>query len=188
MSNNFGAILKNIRKEKGLTAERLSQMLGGISKSSLNKLENGKMKRIEPDMVYKLCQTLNISANQLLGMESEDSRTFKCNDNTEYKAKKLEEVLKYVTKELEKFELQDKTFFKIVDTINHFELDTNKVDGKIQIFCEEGLIPIGGRFKENEMLYAMVLMSFWGRLYFKYKKSTMKMRKEEHCMAIENLL
>lgn len=187
MSNNFGEILKNIRKENGLTQRRLGQILD-ISQSSLNKIENGQNKKVDLDIVRKICHIFNISANQLLGIESKENLIPECDyKNTLQKVKKLEEGLNYVKEELKKLELQDKRVFEIRNAIDDFVLDTNVVDGRVRIYCEEGVIPLGGLFKENEMLYALVLMSFFGELYYKSRKVVTKI-KEECCVRIETLL
>ncbi len=68
MSNNFGEILKNIRKERGLTATKLSKMLG-ISQSNLCKIETGKTKKIDYDKekFYKEFKNLMQEAVKALG-------------------------------------------------------------------------------------------------------------------------
>ena len=140
MSNNFGEILKNIRKENGLTQLRLAQILD-IAQSSVNKIENGKVKRVDLDTCCKIWNIFNINANQLLGMETKENLITKCDcNNTLQKAKELENGLNYVKEELKKLELQDKRVFEIRNVINGFVLDTNLVDGRVQIYCEEGML------------------------------------------------
>lgn len=131
------------------------------------------------DVIRKICQTFNISENQLLGIEPEENCISEGN-----KAKELEDVLNYAKKKLEKLEIQDKRVSEITDVINYFILDTNLVDGRIRIICENGLIPMGGFFKEDEMLYALVLMSFYGKFYYKCKK----VQKEQYCVVTDRLL
>lgn len=188
MSNNFGEILKNIRKENGLTQLRLAQILD-IAQSSVNKIENGKVKRVDLDTCCKIWNIFNINANQLLGMETKENLITKCDcNNTLQKAKELENGLNYVKEELKKLELQDKRVFEIRNVVNGFVLDTNLVDGRVQIYCEEGIIPLGGLFKENEMLYALALMSFFGELYYKCRKVVTKIKEEVCCVRIDALL
>ena len=180
MPDNFGEILKNIRKENDLTQLRFAQILG-IPHSSLNKIENGKVKRVNLDMLCKICHIFNINANQLLGIETKENLIPK-------KTKELKDRLNYVEEELKKLELQDKNVFEIRNVINDFVLDTNWVDGRVRIHCEGGIIPLEGLFEETEMLYALVLMSFFSKLYYKCRKVVTKIKEEECCVRIEALL
>ena len=180
MPDNFGEILKNIREENALTQLRFAQILG-IPHSSLNKIENGKVKRVNLDMLCKICHIFNINANQLLGIEAKENLIPK-------KAKELKDRLNYVEEELKKLELQDKNVFEIRNVINDFVLDTNWVDGRVRIHCEGGIIPLEGLFEETEMLYALVLMSFFSKLYYKCRKVVTKIKEEECCVRIEALL
>lgn len=182
MPDNFGEILKNIRKEEGLTNARLSQMLG-ISPGCLSRLESGKTKRVNPKLVWKICQTLNISENQLLGIEPEENCISEGN-----KAKKLEHILKYMKEKLKGSKVEDQIIVDITCEIDRLMLNTSLVDGRINIICDNGLIPMGGFYKEDEMLYELILMSFWGKLYYKCRKVVIKVQKEEHCKTIDSLL
>lgn len=187
MSNNFGEILKNIRKENGLTQAKIGEMLG-VLHHEISDIENGRRKRIDLDFVCKICNIFNISANQLLGIETKENLIPECDDNnTLQKVKKLEKGLNYVKEELKKLELQDKRVFEIRSVLNNFVIDTNVVDEMVQIYCSEGIIPLGGLFKENDMLYALILMSFFGELYYKCRKVITKI-KEECCIRIDALL
>lgn len=188
MSNNFGEILKNIRKENGLTQAKIGEMLG-VLHHEISDIENGRRKRIDLDFVCKICNIFNISANQLLGIETKENLIPECDDNnTLQKVKKLEKGLNYVKEELKKLELQDKRVFEIRSVLNNFVIDTNVVDEMVQIYCSEGIIPLGGLFKENDMLYALILMSFFGELYYKCRKVITKIKEEECCIRIDALL
>ena len=188
MSNNFGEILKNIRKENGLTQAKIGEMLG-VLHHEISHIENGRRKRIDLDFVCKICNIFNISANQLLGIETKENLIPECDDNnTLQKVKKLEKGLNYVKEELKKLELQDKRVFEIRSVLNNFVIDTNVVDEMVQIYCSEGIIPLGGLFKENDMLYALILMSFFGELYYKCRKVITKIKEEECCIRIDALL
>ena len=188
MSNNFGEILKNIRKENGLTQAKIGEMLG-VLHHEISDIENGRRKRIDLDFVCKICNIFNISANQLLGIETKENLIPECDDNnTLQKVKKLEKGLNYMKEELKKLELQDKRVFEIRSVLNNFVIDTNVVDEMVQIYCSEGIIPLGGLFKENDMLYALILMSFFGELYYKCRKVITKIKEEECCIRIDALL
>lgn len=138
MSNNFGEILKNIRKENGLTQAKIGEMLG-VLHHEISDIENGRRKRIDLDFVCKICNIFNISANQLLGIETKENLIPECDDNnTLQKVKKLEKGLNYVKEELKKLELQDKRVFEIRSVLNNFVIDTNVVDEMVQIYCSDG--------------------------------------------------
>lgn len=197
MSNNFGEILKNVRKENGLKGFEFSKILG-IPQSTLSKIERGKTKRIDPNIVFKIYQVFNIDANQLLGIEPKDNSIpmeIEPKDNSipnNYnisiqKAQELENALNYVREELQKLALQDKRIFEIIDVIDSFTINAKLDNGRVQIICRKGMIPVEGFFKENEMLYALVLMSFFSEFYYKCRKVVLKIQKAEYCVAIDAL-
>jgi len=69
-SVEFGKRLKQIRKKRGMTQEKLSDLLL-LSTDSISKYENGKTTCM-PEHVTKICQILNISADYLyFGVEKE---------------------------------------------------------------------------------------------------------------------
>ena len=63
----FGAVLKAIRKEKGLSQSQLGSMIG-VSKAGISKYENAQS---YPgyDVLLKLASTLKVSTDYLLGVE-----------------------------------------------------------------------------------------------------------------------
>ena len=66
----FGIRLRNIRKKRGYTQERLSEKLY-LSTDSISNYENGKTTCM-PEHVTKICQILNVSADYLyFGIERE---------------------------------------------------------------------------------------------------------------------
>lgn len=78
---------------------------------------------------------------------------------------------------------------EIVRQLDYFHLNTRlDAEGMIEFRCEHGIIPIGRRFKENEMLYAFAIMSFYGILYYKCKKIIRRIRKKEYSLKINSLL
>ena len=58
----------------------------------------------------------------------------------------------------------------------------------IDIYFTSGSIPIVGSFKEDNMLYAFVLMDFYCTLYYKCKKIIRRIRKKEYRIKIDELL
>ncbi len=69
-SVEFGKRLKKIRKKRGMTQEKLSELLH-LSTDSISNYENGKTTCM-PEHVTKICQLLNISADYLyFGVEKE---------------------------------------------------------------------------------------------------------------------
>lgn len=69
-SVEFGKRLKQIRKKRGITQEKLSELLH-LSADSISNYENGKTTCM-PEHVTKICQLLNISADYLyFGVEKE---------------------------------------------------------------------------------------------------------------------
>jgi transcriptional regulator with XRE-family HTH domain len=69
-SDEFGKRLKQIRRTRGMTQEKLAELLC-LSVDSVSKYENGKTTCM-PEHVTKICQILNIYADYLyFGVEKE---------------------------------------------------------------------------------------------------------------------
>ena len=84
---------------------------------------------------------------------------------------------------------EDFRIHEIVRQLDYFHLDTRlDAEGMIEFRCEHGVITIGGRVKENEMIYALVIMSFYGILYYKCKKIIRRIQKKEYTLKIDSLL
>ena len=92
--------------------------------------------------------------------------------------RKSEELLKNIENMRDRLmDLVDEDFriHEIVRQLDYFHLNTRlDEEGMIEFRCEHGVIPIGGRVKENEMIYALAIMSFYGILYYKCKKNNPK--------------
>lgn len=68
---NTGEILKNLRKEKGLTQTEVGKHLG-ITKSAVQKYESGEVKNIKLETIRKLCLFFNIMPYELIFPENKD--------------------------------------------------------------------------------------------------------------------
>ncbi len=64
MPNNFGEVLKNARKRKGLKGKEVAK-IAGISQSQYSKLENNKANTVNINAVEKICDLLKIDAKDL---------------------------------------------------------------------------------------------------------------------------
>ena len=60
----IGARIKNKRKEKQMTQERLAELMD-VSLQMISNLEQGK-KAIRPENIIKLCNALDVSADYIL--------------------------------------------------------------------------------------------------------------------------
>lgn len=58
---NTGKVIKILRKEKGLTQDQLSDVLG-VKKSSIQKYESGAVNNLKMETIKKLCQYFNVPA------------------------------------------------------------------------------------------------------------------------------
>lgn len=169
MPKTFGETIREARKKKGLTGGEFAKRIG-ISQSILSKLENNQAKKIAPELVKKICKVLSIDANQIFNIEV--NSTYIYEENITYplqKAEELRNALERLKAELKRLVLKEKRIFKLIDVIDSFYLEEEH-NGTIKILCERGIITVGGCLKENEMIYAITLMSFWGYLYYEYKK------------------
>lgn len=63
---NLGANVKRLRKEKGLTQERLAE-ISDISIAYLSKIENNKANNVSLMITYRLAEALGVTAGYLVG-------------------------------------------------------------------------------------------------------------------------
>lgn len=68
ISDEFGKMLKTLRKKRGLTLADLSDM-SGISISYLNRLEKGERKSPGFTKILKLAKVLNVDPGSLVGSD-----------------------------------------------------------------------------------------------------------------------
>ena len=78
MMNNMGAIIKQLRLQKGLTQEELGKVIG-VQKSAIRKYESGMVQNIKRSSIKKLADFFGVSPSYLLGYE--DSSTTITNNN-----------------------------------------------------------------------------------------------------------
>ncbi|MBR6027908.1 MAG: helix-turn-helix transcriptional regulator [Clostridia bacterium] len=71
-SKAFGIVISRLRVRKGLTQEAASG-LAGIARSHLAMLENGR-KTVRLDTLWRLAETLGVSASELVRLVEEESR------------------------------------------------------------------------------------------------------------------
>lgn len=75
MQNGFGALVKKVRVDKGLTLEQLSRRIGS-HKGYLSGIENGKVNPPAPKLTMRLARALDIEPLDLvlLGWKSKMPR------------------------------------------------------------------------------------------------------------------
>ena len=169
MPKTFGETIREARRNKRLTAGEFAKKIG-ITQSALSKLENNQAKKVDPELVKRICKVLYIDANQLFNIEA--NVTYNYEGNIIYpfkKAEELKEALKISRTALEKLALKKEKIFELIDVIDSFFVGEEH-NGRIRILCERGIITAGGCLEEDEMLYSLTLMSFWGYLYYEYRK------------------
>lgn len=105
-------------------------------------------------------------------------------------SEELYEKIENMRKELLELAMEDRRIFEILKKLDSFKIDSRlDANGKIRIFCEEGFAILkGGRFEEDEMLYAFIIMDFYSALYYKCRKIIRRIRKKEYRLKIDALL
>ena len=58
------------RREKGMTQERLGELVG-VTKNTIYRLERGQLTKINSDVLRALAKSLNVSSDYLLGIDAE---------------------------------------------------------------------------------------------------------------------
>lgn len=186
MPNNFGGILRALRKERGLTAVQLSKMIN-ISQSTISKIETGKYKKIDPNLIQKIYRMFNVSADQILGLEDKDDSCYtKAINLPQKKAEDLKNALVYAREEFSKLTLQDERVSEITDVLDSFSIELNPDGNNVSVICHRGFIQ-GGWLSESQTSYALVLMNFFSELCYKAKKVANKIQKTEYSIAINAL-
>lgn len=72
-----GAIIKQLRLERGLTLEQLGDLVG-VGKSTIRKWENGMIENMKRDKIQKLADALNVSPLTFINAKEDDNaRGFK---------------------------------------------------------------------------------------------------------------
>lgn len=67
MNNTVGGRIKELRKEKGLTQQQLSDILE-VDRSNFSKYELGKLE-ISNEMLIKLAKFFDVTTDYILGLE-----------------------------------------------------------------------------------------------------------------------
>ena len=90
MGENFNENLKEARLKSGLSQKDLSENIG-VAKSTYSLYESGKR---EPnvDTIKKIASALNVSADMLLGLETEPTNLDAHFDGEEYTESEMEEI------------------------------------------------------------------------------------------------
>ena len=70
-SNELKNIIENARVAKGISQRELAK-LSGISRSTLNDIINGKIKKVDVDSLKKIAETLDLSLTNLLKIAGYD--------------------------------------------------------------------------------------------------------------------
>ncbi len=69
---NFGEIISQLRIERGLTQKELAEKME-ISSTLITDYERGKL-RLHGEVILKLADVLQVSADEILGMESQNKK------------------------------------------------------------------------------------------------------------------
>ena len=70
-SNELKSIIESARINKGISQRELAK-LSGISRSTLNDIINGKIKKVDVDSLKKIAETLDLSLTKLLKVAGYD--------------------------------------------------------------------------------------------------------------------
>ena len=93
MGDNFNENLKLAREKKNMTQKEVADGIG-VAKSTYSLYESGNR---EPNVqtIKKISDVLNVSADELLGLNSENTTIAAHFDGNEYTAKELEDIRAY---------------------------------------------------------------------------------------------
>jgi transcriptional regulator with XRE-family HTH domain len=93
MGDNFNENLKLAREKKNMTQKEVADGIG-VAKSTYSLYESGNR---EPNVqtIKKISDVLNVSADELLGLNSENTTIAAHFDGNEYTAEELEDIRAY---------------------------------------------------------------------------------------------
>ena len=93
MGDNFNENLKLAREKKNMTQKEVADGIG-VAKSTYSLYESGNR---EPNVqtIKKISDGLNVSADELLGLNSENTTIAAHFDGNEYTAEELEDIRAY---------------------------------------------------------------------------------------------
>lgn len=146
-SNELKNIIENARIAKGISQRELAK-LSGISRSTLNDIINGKIKKVDVDSLKKIAETLDLSLTNLLKVAGYDEfLDYLSLDKYKNKSTKdLKEMIeKYKESELDLLDFDAQKIKKV------FELQGYINNVKTEI----GIISAGGvrRMTDEELLH-----------------------------------
>ena len=95
-------LLKEIRKEKGLSQQEVADKLG-INRTSLSKIENGKQE-LSSTQLFQLSRLYEVDPYKLLGKEESETIKFAFRDRDNFNSateQKFEQIEEYINTILE---------------------------------------------------------------------------------------
>ena len=150
---NIAEYITNARKEKGYSIRKLSR-LSGIDKSTISKLESGKVNNPRLLIIKTLCRYLDISYGECLYImelgatynpnnamlmnyyKNLDSKTLKITyKNIIGKIKEYDKILSYLKEQYNKTDDKD----LLIDTIKSYEYE-NRTNNCIREILEEKIL------------------------------------------------
>lgn len=142
-SNELKNIIENARIAKGISQRELAK-LSGISRSTLNDIINGKIKKVDVDFLKKIAETLDLSLTNLLKVAGYDEfLDYLSLDKYKNKSTKdLKEMIeKYKKSELD-FDVQKrKKIFELQGYINNIKTEIRIISaGGVRRMTDEELL------------------------------------------------
>lgn len=93
MSDYFNENLKDARLKKNLSQKEVAEKIG-VAKSTYSLYESGNRKP-NVDTIKKIADVLNVSADQLLGLETDNITLAAHFDGDEYTEEELDEIRQF---------------------------------------------------------------------------------------------
>ena len=125
-SEELKNLIESARIEKGISQRELAK-LTGISRSTLNDLINGKIKKVDIDDLRKIAETLDMSLQKLLKVAGYDEMLFYFSKDkyANKSSKDLKEMIKNYTEKRKKVsDARQKLFY----TIEHLQIMKDNKD------------------------------------------------------------
>lgn len=96
---NVGDRMKNIRKQRGMSADTLAELIG-VSRSTVFRYEKGDIEKMPMDIVAKVAKALNVALPELMGLSGEETKSQIDSVITQLNEQRQQRVLTYANNQL----------------------------------------------------------------------------------------
>jgi len=175
MMIKIGYRIKKLRKQLGISQQRLADLLG-VARPTISQIENGERK-VSTDELVKLSEIFNLSVESVLNLKKEPKVVL--SEHKKRKGQKSQVRINVPQKNLEKFK---ETFLYILNQVGSKPNIGETVIYKLLYFIDFNFY----EKYEEQLIGATYIKNRYGPTPIEFKKITDKMIKEEEIEKVES--